>query len=24
MVMDYVKNCYLPAAGFESCSIPQA
>jgi glycogen phosphorylase len=24
MVMDYVKNCYLPAAGFESCAIPLA
>jgi starch phosphorylase len=22
MVMDYVQNCYLPAAGFESCSMP--
>ena len=24
MVQDYVLNCYLPAAGFESCSVPQA
>jgi starch phosphorylase len=24
MVIDYVNNCYLPAAGFKSCAMPQA
>jgi starch phosphorylase len=24
MVMDYVNLCYLPAAGFKSCAMPQA
>jgi len=24
MVMDYVRNCYLPAAGFESCAVPKS
>jgi len=24
MVMDYVRNSYLPAAGFESCFVPKA
>lgn len=24
MVMDYVQNCYLPAAGGQSCQVPQS
>jgi starch phosphorylase len=24
MVMDYVHNCYLPAAGFQSCAVPKS
>ncbi len=24
MVMDYVRNCYLPAAGFQSCAMPKS